>query len=251
KTLVPALFGALATAAPAGTAWLTALPGGLDIAPISVPDRGRRSTAAPKWTIGDVLVAGPGRYLVFDDGLAPITPLQEAVLGAQVAVHRVTVAVAEATAAQRSSRLAQSATDVQPPQSPPNLATPTASELLCAVTNDARTAPGITVGGTVPGLEAASPTGSVSPEGVRLADRVLVPAGRLAIVRVLASPTAEAGAYYLVTDLGIRYAVASSTALQMLGYQPEQAVGVPADLVTRLPSGPALDPVAAVKVAGR
>ena len=77
-----------------------------------------------------------------------------------------------------------------------------------------------------------------------LADQILVPPGSVAVVR--AGPTA----YYLVTDLGFRYAVPSDTVLQILGYDPAQAVDVPANLLTRVPPGPALDPAAAVQPAG-
>ncbi|MGH3683333.1 MAG: type VII secretion protein EccB, partial [Natronosporangium sp.] len=81
ENVVPALFGELVTAVPAGTAWLNALPVGAEIGPIVVADRGRPSGALPDRAIGDVLVAetgsGPQHYLVFDDGLAPITELQK------------------------------------------------------------------------------------------------------------------------------------------------------------------------------
>jgi type VII secretion protein EccB len=249
RTVVPALFGAVVTTVPAGTAWLNTLPSGVDIAPITVNDRGKPSAGVPGRTIGDVLIAGPGHYLVFDDGVAPITALQEAILAAQAPVQPITVAVSETTSAKRSSRLVQPSGDVQAPQSAPPLATPSASDLLCATTRDVKSSPEIWVGGTVAGLDNASPTGSVTVDGVRLADRVLVPAGRVAIVRVLSSPSAETGAYYVVTDLGIRYAVPSQTVLRMLGYLPDHAVGVPSTLVTRIPAGPALDPATATKVA--
>ena len=59
-------------------------------------------------------------------------------------------------------------------------------------------------------------------------------------------PTAR---YYLVTDLGLRYAVPTDAALTALGYQPTDAVKVLSSLVLRIPAGPALDPAAAVKAA--
>ncbi|MBO4210634.1 type VII secretion protein EccB, partial [Micromonospora echinofusca] len=117
---------------------------------------------------------------------------------------------------------------------------------LCAVTRDARTTPTIQVGGTVPGIDTAAPTVATTSDGTPLADRVLVPTGRVAVVRVLAGPDAQAGSYHLVTDLGIRYAVAAPAVLPLLGYPADGAVDVPAALLSRIPSGPTLDPRAAV-----
>jgi hypothetical protein len=119
-------------------------------------------------------------------------------------------------------------------------------EQLCAVTSDARGLAAVEVGGTVAGLDTAAPTGSATSDGVPLADRVLVPSGKVAAVRVLGSPTAEAGPYYVVTDLGIRYAVPNDQVLIALGYPPQQAVDVPAGLVSRIPAGPTLDPARAI-----
>jgi type VII secretion protein EccB len=247
NVVVPALFGAVVGTASAGPAWLNALPSGTGLGPITVNNRGNASPAVPGRKIGEVLVAGSGRYLVFDDGVAAITPLQEDILSAQYQVRPVTVAISEINSAKKSSRLNQSGEDVRPPQTVPTLVVPTAGDLLCAVTQDARATPEIRVGGTVAGLDTATPTVATSPAGARLADRILVPAGHIALIRVLASPTAESGAFYLVTDLGIRYAVSSVAALQMLGYQPQQAYDVPANLVSRIPAGPTLDPNVATK----
>jgi type VII secretion protein EccB len=253
RTVVAALFGA-ATTVPVGTAWLDALPAGTDIAPITVDRAGNPSTAVPGRKIGDVLAiqtgSGPQPYLVFDDGVAPITELQQAIFAAVSPVQPQQVGAAELTALPRSSRLSQASGDAQPPASPPTLARPGSGEEICAVTSDAKTTPVLRLGGTVPGLDHALPTGSASTEGRPLADQVLVPSGRVALVRALAAPSAVAGPYYVVTDVGIRYAVSSGQVLQLLGYSPEQATDLPASLVARLPSGPALDPAAATKAAG-
>jgi type VII secretion protein EccB len=251
-TVVAALFGA-ATTVPVGTAWLDALPAGTDIAPIRVDGKGGPSTKVPGRNIGDVLVtqtgSGPQHYLVFDDGVAPITELQRDILAATSSVQPQQVAAADITQLPRSDRLSQTGGDGQPPASPPTLVRPGSAEEICAVTGDARNTPAVRVGGTVPGLEHALPTGSASAEGTPLADGVLVQSGRVAAIRALAAPSADSGPYYVVTDLGIRYAVSSAQVLQALGYSPEQAVDVPAGLVARLPSGPALDPAAATKPA--
>jgi hypothetical protein len=207
----------------------------------------------PGRKIGDVLItqtgSGPQHYLVFDDGVAPITELQKDILAARSPVQPEQVAAGDITALPRSSRLSQPSGDAAPPASPPKLTRPGGGEQICAVTSDAKVTPTLWAGGTVPGLDRASPTGSASPELTTLADRVLVPSGRVATVRALAAPSADSGPYYVVTDLGIKFPVSSGRVLQALGYAPEQAVDVPASLVARIPSGPALDPEAATKPA--
>ena len=100
------------------------------------------------------------------------------------------------------------------------------------------------------GADALAPTTGTATRGsdangTTLADRVLVPAGRVALVRVLPSPTATDGPYYVVTDLGIRYAVPNAGVLPLLGFAPDQAVNVPSSLVARIPDGAVLDPAAA------
>jgi type VII secretion protein EccB len=250
QTVVAALFGAAGTV-PVGTAWLNALPSGTEISPINLERQGEQSSAVPGRQIGDVLVtqtgSGPQYYLVFDDGVAPVTELQRDILAARSPVQPVQVAPADVTALPRSGRLSQPRGEGQPPESPPKLTEPGGGEQICAVTTDADAAPVIELGGTVPGLDHAVLTRSASAEGTPLANRVLVPSGRVATVRALAAPSAGSGPYYVVTDLGIKYPVSSPQVLQMLGYPPEQAVDVPASLVARIPSGPTLDPDAATR----
>jgi type VII secretion protein EccB len=250
--VLPALFGA-PTPVPAGTAWLNSLDAGSDIARITIDDRGASSSAVPGRNVGDVLIAQTGsgeqHYLVFDDGVAAITPLQLAILRAEQEVRPDTVPVSQVNSFPNSSRLRPAQGETAPPQDVPALFQAGGGDQLCAVTSDARGLASVEVGGSVPGLDTATPTGSATVEGVPLADRVLVPSGKVAVVRVLGSPTADAGPYYLVTDLGIRYAAANDQVLNMLGYPPEQAVDAPAALVSRIPAGPTLDPARALRPA--
>jgi type VII secretion protein EccB len=90
--------------------------------------------------------------------------------------------------------------------------------------------------------------------GIRTADTVAVPGGRGALIRALPEAGAEAtgATVYLITDRGIKYALATgqNDALTALGYTASQAVGVPAALLSLVPSGPTLDRAAAVQEAG-
>jgi Type VII secretion system ESX-1, transport TM domain B len=88
--------------------------------------------------------------------------------------------------------------------------------------------------------------GDTVPGGVQ-ADLVHVVRGRGAVVVSATSPSAPAGSgtIALVTDTGLRYAVANSDAAAKLGYGGIDLTQVPAELVSLLPQGPALDPARA------
>jgi type VII secretion protein EccB len=251
QSLVPALFGVVRQV-DVGAAWLNSLPPGKEIAAIQVDGRGNRSPAVPDHTIGDVLVAttgsGPQYYLVLDDGLAPINHLQEAAWrGFYRGVTSQTVELAEVRRMKTSARTFSEEGPLEPPATVPRLAQPGQTDSICTIVADATRPPEVVVGATVAGLESATPTAEISENGIPLVDRLLVPAGRVAIVRAVQSPTADSGSLLIVTDLGIRYPVPTVEALQMLRFAPQQAVDVPAALVESIPSGPTLDPAAAVR----
>jgi type VII secretion protein EccB len=104
-----------------------------------------------------------------------------------------------------------------------------------------------------PQLAAASanlPSARVGEDGVRLADRVVVPGGHGALVRILPAPDAPTPntTRYLITDQGIKYALprdGADSVQQALGYAGVTPTPVPSFLLSLLPSGPALDPAAA------
>jgi type VII secretion protein EccB len=242
--LQTALFGVV-TPTTVGTAWLNGIPRGADISPLRVPNAGNRSPAVAGHDIGEVLSAQVGTgtqyYLVFEDGLAPISETQKDIAVGQGLPQPVQVRVNEATDAAKSTHL-QPAADVQPlPAKPPTpVQPPKAGSPICAEFPNANDAPGITVGGSSP--PAGTPTVSHTGTGASLADRVAVPGGHVLVARV-------AGGYDLVTDLGVRYPVPSDDALAMLGYPLNKAVSVPDALLRMIPAGPALDPAAAAAAA--
>jgi ESX secretion system ATPase EccB len=244
-SVLPALFGAV-TPATVGTAWLNSIPQGPDISPITVPGDGSPSPAAPKYDAGTILSTQVGTggvqfWMVVSDGLAPITELQKDVAISQGAPGPTTISSVDATAIHRATLPGQ-ATAATLPSHPPSLADP--SKGVCAQFSGGGAAV-MSIGGA--SLPAGTPTGSRTADGTVLADRVAVPPGHIAIVRVLASASSPTSGYFLVTDLGIRYAVASDDVLKMLGYQPTEAIAMPAGLVQLIPAGPALDPAAAAQ----
>jgi type VII secretion protein EccB len=239
STVVPALFGALGVAHRVGPAFLSGLPAGPDIAAIPVTDQGAASPVLPGRHNGDIVYAdtGSGRqyYLVLADGLAPITALQRDVQLSRAAVAQTRIDVAIAINAKASTQ-APTASELAPPAATPTLASIGSADAICAAIGDPTTAAQVSVGDTVPagGVVTDPATGGS-------ADRVLVPPGHAAIVQTLVSPSAADGPYSLVTDIGVRYPVASPQILGVLGYTPREAVRLPATLVGRLPTGPTLD----------
>jgi ESX secretion system ATPase EccB len=251
-TVLPSLYGDNPQVVSVGPAWVNVLSEGAPIEPITVPKSGTPSTLVPQRNVGDLLVAtlptGAAQYfLIFEDGLAPISELQRDVYVGQTGAQPITVPLRDATGTRKSTHLVPANGDLQPPDSPPKLAPLTsATDAVCTETGaDGRT--GVWLGGSLSGLPAGTPTASSTASGTPLADRVVVPSGHVAVLRVLASPSATFGSYSLVTDLGIRYPVVSDAALAMLGYQRSDSVDLPANLADLIPTGPTLDPAAAVK----
>lgn len=250
--VVPALFGAAADPTLVGTAWLNAIPAGTDLTTIPVDHRGAASPVRG-YVVGDIVVATsgtvPSYYLVLSDGLAPITEVQRDILTAQYPVRPKPISVSTATSAEHSSHDLEPGGGNPPPRHPPDLITLANSDLVCADFTDATSAPRVSVGGDPAQFAAAIPTRGRTAGGVSLADRVLVPPGRIEVIRTVPGSAPDAGAYSIVTDSGIRYPVPSQVVLAYLGYSTVHAVDVPASLVARLPTGPTLDPAAAVEPA--
>jgi type VII secretion protein EccB len=240
-----------------GPAWLNALPAGVDIAPIEVARAGETSTAMPAYDNGDILVlptvSGSQHYLVLDDGKLSLTPLEKGVQEAAGAGPPIDVRPSDIVDAPDSAARDAPGEGALPATAPP-LDPPARGELTCATTHpdpDNRLRPGtwaasVTVGARVDGLERSTPTTGVSPDRTPLADTVLVPAGRVAVIRAVAAPQAPMGPYLVVTDLGISYPVSDPDLLPMLGYSAAAAVDIPATLAKLLPTGPTLDRAAAL-----
>ncbi|GLY64815.1 type VII secretion protein EccB [Amycolatopsis taiwanensis] len=254
-SVIRSVFGAQAGTVEVGTAWVNGLPSGQDIGPIDVPGRGQPSAALSGYTVGDIvyypLSRGVQYNLVRSDGLAPLTELQMRILSGQYSVEPKPIPAAAANAAPASQALPVVQGEAAAPVTQPDLAVvPNQGRAaLCSQTDDARGAPEISLGGDVSALAAGIQTRQESGTGTRLADRVLVPPGGVALVRVLPSGTASAGALNLVTDEGLRFPVPSEDVLAQLGYSAAQAVPMPAALVQRIPEGPTLDPAAAMSAA--
>jgi len=241
--LVLAAFGwDSAVPVPVAPAVVNALPAGTDLARVPVPNRGRPSPAVRDARIGQVYVVetqGGGRQyaVALADGLAPVTQVQADLLlvdpdtVAAIGQHEATKLGQGDFAAARPAVLPAPG-DL--PATTPSLVS--SATTVCAVVPDARGPSEVRVDAQVPD------GGFTTPSRV---DRVVVPAGRATLVEALASPVAPNGTLSLVTDLGVRYPVASPEVPAMLGYAGVTPVRLPSALVALLPEGPALDPAAA------
>ncbi|RIV37620.1 type VII secretion protein EccB [Micromonospora radicis] len=246
------VLAALATtrsrAVPVAAALLNTVPAGRDLAPLDLPDLGEPSTRVTDARIGDVLLVtnsgGARQYaVVLRDGLAGITELQAAVQLARTGQREPEqISLGRFATLPQSADLAPGGPDA-PPGTPPRLAT-VDSPVLCAQVGDDTGAVDLRLGGDLPDLTTAAPTGRGSG-GPVTAEQVLVEPGRGALVESVASPGATGGAISVVTDLGRRHVLADAEVSAMLGYGQVRPVRLPAGLVSLIPAGAALDPRAA------
>ncbi|GIJ67892.1 type VII secretion protein EccB [Virgisporangium ochraceum] len=247
KTLV-SLFGAQTAPTPAAPGWITGLPLGTPIAPLTVADANQPSSVTGR-RVGELIVAQTGSeqqfYVVMKDGLAAITELQKAIYTGQTNSQPVSITVFEANSAPKSAQLTRPTGDQAPPVRVPRLVTAATTESACAQFRDARSAPTVSVVSGARQLTAGIPTAGALGSGTSLADRVYVPPGKAVLVTAVISGSATAGAPGVITDIGMRYPIATPEVVQALGYPPQRFVPIPASLVNRIPPGPTLDQQAA------
>lgn len=79
----------------------------------------------------------------------------------------------------------------------------------------------------------------------RVADRISAVPGSGALVRSAPDGSAYGSAFFLITEAGVKYPLASARTAEALGYSPQRASGVPPALLALLPTGPALRPLSA------
>ncbi|GGM63380.1 type VII secretion protein EccB [Dactylosporangium sucinum] len=255
RSWIPRVLGY--SAAPAVAAnWLNQVPPGPDIAPVDVAGRGDAGPVVDgrQTRVGQVFVARvvgtPDRYfLLLRDGLSPIGATAVAlVLGnpdTGAAYPGSPVRPLELTA----GALAQLPMSTQPalpaglPQRPPAQAGLPAGQTWCVqratpegpARATMRAAPAVTVAGDAPVVDRTEQT----------ATAVLAAPGVGGLVRQGRAGQANGTSYFLVTDAGVKFPIASADAAKALGYALEGARTVPAALLSLLPTGPVLDVAAA------
>ncbi|MFD1152656.1 type VII secretion protein EccB, partial [Saccharothrix hoggarensis] len=232
------------------------LPAGGSVTPVALPDIGKPSAVAPGVRIGQVLVVetsgGVQHYLAEAAALRPISELQydiqrtfpptaQAYDGGQpVGVPLGLVAASQA----RQGPPVPSGPG-QPPAARPEFA-PDGS-VLCAAFDGEGSAPALVLDPELPEPDPMTSTPQRTRTGTPLADRVVVPPGRAAVVEVMPGPDAPAGTVVLVTDQGRAHALANRDVLDVLGYAGVTPLRLPVSLVSRVPHGSPLDPAAALQ----
>jgi type VII secretion protein EccB len=230
-------------------ALINALPAGPDLKRLSIQGRGDPSPALPGAKIGQVYnrknAGGNVQHAVaLADGLAEISEAQAELLLADQATPlgpqgRDTELPDYSSAVQSQTGLAATLPFAVPPDIRP------VTSSVCVSIPDANGVGKVVVDAKLPDQTRAAATQARTANGAFLADRVVV-SGRGALVAAGASP----GALSIVSDLGIRYPLASRDLVAKLGYEGVTPFAMPAELVALLPVGPALDPEAARQSAG-
>ncbi|WP_158848866.1 type VII secretion protein EccB [Saccharothrix deserti] len=242
-----------------GSALVDVLPAGEPIAPIALPDIGAASKAAPGARIGQLFVVETSggevqHYLVEAEVLRPISELQydiqrafqptaQAYDGGQpVGIPLGLVAAGQA----RQGPPVESGPG-KPPTGRPEFASVDGS-VLCASFDSTGSPPALVVDPDLPDPDPLmTATARRTENGTPLADRVVVPPGRAAVVEVMPGPDAPVGTVVLVTDQGRAHALANREVLEVLGYENVTPVRLPVSLVSRVPHGSPLDPATALR----
>ncbi|HEY5833939.1 type VII secretion protein EccB [Streptomyces sp.] len=249
---------------PVSAAFLNSLPAGPDLAPPEVPGRGENgpSLGGRATRIGQVFqVTAPGAqaryYLLRRDGLIPLSATTAALALGDPGTRREAYAGRPATAlalgtAVLKGRLAP--TDGGPegpaelPASPPEPVGPDDGTAVCVRIQPDAQGPRLSVSLVVPGSlgpVAQPPAENLTP-ACSPADRVTVPPGGGALVRVLGAGGGLMGdTVYLVTDTGVKYRVPGADAAKALGYESVIPQALPSPLLSMLPTGPDLSPATA------
>jgi len=240
--VLPALGFAAQDGLPVADAWLAPIPLGAALGPIDVPDRGTRLRGFPHATVGQLvrLPGGDGAdrvYLVRREGLQEVTPLQQALVRDGAAP----VSLTPDTLGGTPIVARMSLSGIAPPEKVPAFVRPREGLLCATMLADTIS---VTVDGNLPPSAAGVLARRGAAQGVPLADAVLVAPGHAVLARSMASPGATGGPLVLITDVGVRHALANDQVPGMLGHTGTPVM-LPAALLERVEEGVALDPARA------
>jgi type VII secretion protein EccB len=235
-----------ASAVPAGL--LNAIPAGQDISPIVIADAGK-SSPINGLRVGDVFKvtnqSGSTTHgVALTNGAAIITPLQADLLASDGNGETHVLTQSQYADAPKADSLEPKG-DHAPPRIVPEQVRASERGGICATYQSGNPAPQIGLAAAVPAAPGEVRVLRDPDERGDVADWVSVPPGRGVVVESLATAGAPNGSLAIVSDLGFRFAVPSAQVMQVLGYGGVTPQRMPASMVTLLPSGHALDPVAA------
>lgn len=257
RVALASLNWAARTVTTVAPAFLNALPAGPDLAAPTIPHAGSDGprVAGRTGTVGTVYrvrsPAGTQYEVLLSDGLAPISEVTaDLLLGRAGKTAAVTLSPAQ------QSAVPASGTDMEPKGLPlrrPDLmgVADDVGPALCAGYGAGATTVAVypRAPAAVTDRDPAAANGTAATDGTLTATAVVVPGGHGALVRATAAPGVPTGPLYLVTDQGLRYAIADGAARTALGYSGTSPLLVPEDLLELIPAGPVLKVSAAHRYA--
>ncbi|GAB3460367.1 type VII secretion protein EccB [Actinophytocola sediminis] len=238
---------------------IESIPAGLPIAPIPVAGMGEPAhVARPEVLAGQlfaVSTSGGIQYYLAEVGqLRPITELQYDLQRGYQATAKaypnaepvaLPMGLIEAGGAPRPSVASARAGD--PPAVRPEFVLADDGASVCLMFAPGAGTPVVTIAPPMPSADPLTATPRRTEEGAVLADRVLVPPGRAAVVEAVPTMDTPRGTFLVVTDQGVTHPVASADLLRVLGYEQVRPVRLPAGLVARIPLGSGLSHEAALR----
>jgi hypothetical protein len=254
ETALTALGLAAITPVTVGKALLNGISSGPELKQPPIPDKGKtsdRQVGGEEGKNGKVYRNGPQQYVLTNAGLVAIGSVSAKLL---LADDPKEIEISAADAAAATVRLATVEPKGFPHDLPEIPSNQTADPMLCAVHNGDEEG-GVTAQvhrypggpGSLPG--GGSPAGGAGKDGVGVADRVIVPSGKGALVRVEPAPGVRSDTtIYLITDQGYKFPLRDEgqvNAVVALGYSGVEPLPVPSSLLALVPNGPLLDPTAA------
>ncbi|MEU4556725.1 type VII secretion protein EccB [Micromonospora violae] len=249
------LFGYDKGAVPVEASWLDLVPVGPDLTTVPVAGRGSPGPMIDgrQARVGELFVARDAssqerRYLLLSDGLAELNPLAYTIIAADEQTTKLyggkAVTPRELSLA-ALARLPVSHRAVLPagtPESPPQLAKLPPDGAWCVRHTMAGGEVEVTAGLPVPASATVSDSLGTTRTSLTAA-RITVESGVGGLVLAGRQDQAPGSGFYLVTDVGVKYPLASASVAEQLGYSSPGARPVPRRLLELLPTGPVLAPI--------
>jgi type VII secretion protein EccB len=250
-----------ARALPVPAVWLSPVPAGRDLVVPKIPGigdpgpvvDGRASQVGQVFEVRNPAINTDEFRVMLADGLAPLNRTLAAMLLVDTATQQaypdgavapITLGPAAVAGVPVSAR-----TDLAAglPDQPPQLASVAADTATC-LRFGATGGPELAV--TMSSVAARDADAGAVPTGPHqagtMADQIAVPAGSGVLAHDLPTAGATPGADYLITDLGVKFPLSNPEVVQTLGYDRVGSVAIPNRLLDLLPTGPVLNPQAAM-----
>jgi len=242
--------------------WLNPIPQGSDIAVPEIPGAGQpgpwidghQSLVGQVYEVRNPAIGSDQLYVVRRDGVASLSRTGAALLLAapstQQAYPNRAVQPIQVGPAGLSGVATSAGVDLAGglPPVPPEVITPPPNSLPCLRFGPAANGELNVTAEVLPLADVNAVAVAVAPHTAgTVVDRVAIPVGSGVLARDLPAPGATPGAAYLITEVGMKYPLASADVLAALGYSESSVVRVPAELLALLPTGPLLSTAGALQ----